>query len=61
MRKPDSNMIGSKFSATMAPNFANSQHQLRHDMIPSGSLTQAEMADVAHCSDRTIRKKSPDS
>lgn len=31
----------------MAPNLAKSQHQLIHDMILSGSLTQIEMADVA--------------
>jgi hypothetical protein len=40
----------------MAPNLAKFQHQLIHDMILCGSLTQVEMADVAHCSDGTIRK-----
>jgi transposase len=39
----------------MAPNLAKSQHQLIHDMILSESLTQVEMADVAGCSERTIR------
>jgi len=39
----------------MAPNLAESHHQLIHDMILSGSLTQVEMADVAGCSERTIR------
>jgi hypothetical protein len=40
---------------TMAPSLAESQHQLIRDMILSGSLTQVEMANVAGCSDRTIR------
>ena len=31
----------------MAHNLAKSQHQLIHDMILVGSLTQIEMADVA--------------
>lgn len=39
----------------MAPNLAESQHQLIHDMILSVYLTQVEMADVAGCSERTIR------
>ena len=36
-------------------NLAVSQHQLIYDMILSGCLTQVEMADVAHCSERMIR------
>jgi transposase len=39
----------------MAPNLALSQHDLIRDMILDGSLTQAQMADVAGCSGRTIR------
>ena len=39
----------------MAPNLALSQHDLIRDMILDGSLTQQQMADVAGCSDRTIR------
>ena len=39
----------------MAPNLAESQHQMIHDMILSESLTQVEMADIAGCSERTIR------
>jgi hypothetical protein len=39
----------------MAPNLARSQHDLIRDMILDGSLTQVGMANVAGCSDRTIR------
>jgi hypothetical protein len=39
----------------MASNLARSQHDLIRDMILAGSLIQAEMANVAGCSDRTIR------
>jgi transposase len=39
----------------MAPNLAVSQHDLVRDMLLDGSLTQVEMANVAGCSDRTIR------
>jgi transposase len=39
----------------MAPNLARSQHDLIRDMILDGSLTQVKMANVAGCSDRTIR------
>jgi transposase len=39
----------------MAPNLARSQHDLVRDMILDGSLTQVKMANVAGCSDRTIR------
>lgn len=41
---------------SMAPNLAASQHQLIGDMILSGSLKQADMADIAGCSDRAIRR-----
>jgi transposase len=39
----------------MAPNLAVSQHDLIRDMLLDGSLTRADMAKVAGCSDRTIR------
>ncbi|THC88362.1 hypothetical protein EYZ11_012193 [Aspergillus tanneri] len=39
----------------MAPNLAASQHELIRDMILSRSLTTAQMADVAGCSERSIR------
>jgi transposase len=40
----------------MAPNLAASQHQLIGDMIRSGeSITQADMAKAAGCSERSIR------
>jgi transposase len=39
----------------MAPNLARSQHDLIRDMILDKSLSQVEMANVAGCSDRTIR------
>jgi hypothetical protein len=39
----------------MAPNLAASQHELIRDMILSNVLTTAQMADVAGCSDRSIR------
>jgi hypothetical protein len=38
----------------MAPNLAVSQHVLIRDMILSKSLTTAQMADAAGCSDRTV-------
>ncbi|GCB25593.1 hypothetical protein AAWM_08478 [Aspergillus awamori] len=39
----------------MAPNLAPSQHELIRDMILSRSLTTAQMAGVANCSERSIR------
>jgi hypothetical protein len=39
----------------MAPNLAVSQHDLIRDMLLDASLTRADMAKVAGCSDRTIR------
>lgn len=39
----------------MAPNLAASQHELIRDMILSRSLTTAQMASVANCSERSIR------
>jgi transposase len=39
----------------MAPNLAASQHVLIRGMILSKSLTTSQMADVASCSERTIR------
>lgn len=39
----------------MAPNLAQSQHEQIRDMILSKSLTTAQMAEVAGCSDRSIR------
>jgi hypothetical protein len=39
----------------MAPHLAASQHLLIHDMILSRSLTDTQMAEVAGCSDRSIR------
>jgi transposase len=39
----------------MAPNLAASQHDLIHDMILDNSLTTPQMADVAGCSERSIR------
>jgi hypothetical protein len=39
----------------IAPNLAVSQHDLVCDMLLDGSLMQVEMANVAGCSDRTIR------
>ena len=38
----------------MAPNLAESQHALTHDMILSGTLSARQMANVAGCSKRTI-------
>ncbi len=38
----------------MAPNLAASQHRLIGDMINSGRLTTAQMANVAGCSVRTV-------
>ncbi|RYN15552.1 hypothetical protein AA0115_g12996 [Alternaria tenuissima] len=39
----------------MAPNLAASQHDLIRDMILDNSLTTPQMADVAGCSERSIR------
>lgn len=39
----------------MAPNLAASQHDLIRDMILSNSLTTAQMADAAGCSERSVR------
>jgi transposase len=39
----------------MAPNLARSQHDLIRDMILDKSLSQVKIANVAGCSDRTIR------
>lgn len=39
----------------MTQNLAGSQHDLIRDMLLDGSMTQVEMANVAGCSDRTIR------
>jgi transposase len=39
----------------MAPNLAESQHALIHDMIVSGTLSTAQMANVAGCSKRSIK------
>jgi transposase len=44
------------FCPTMAPNLAASQHQLIGDMILSRSLKQTEMAAIAGCSERAIRR-----
>jgi hypothetical protein len=44
------------FYPTMAPNLAASQHQLINDMILSKSLKQTEIATVADCNERAIRK-----
>ena len=38
----------------MAPNLAESQHALTHDMALSGTLSARQMANVAGCSKRTI-------
>lgn len=43
------------YGVIMAANLAASQHRLIGDMIESKSLASAQMADVAGCSDRTIR------
>jgi hypothetical protein len=40
----------------MAPRLAASQHQMISDMILSGTLTQKQMADTAHCSERGIQR-----
>lgn len=39
----------------MAPNLAHEQHCRIRDMIDSGSLTNAQIAEVARCSARSIR------
>lgn len=39
----------------MAPNLAESQHNLIRDMLLDRSLKQIDMANIAGCSDRTIR------
>jgi transposase len=39
----------------MAPTLAASQHAIIHDMIVSGDLSTKQMADVAGCSDRSIK------
>ena len=39
----------------MAPNLAASQHDLIRDMISAGTLTTAQMAVVAGCSERSIK------
>jgi len=39
----------------MAPNFAPSQHDLIHDMIVDEKLKTRQMADVAECSERSIK------
>jgi hypothetical protein len=39
----------------MVLNLVESQHQLIHNIILGRSLSQADMADVAGCSERTIR------
>jgi transcriptional antiterminator len=39
----------------MAPNLAASKHELIRDMILSKFLTTAQMADIAGCSERSIR------
>jgi len=39
----------------MAPNLAASQYAIIHDMIVSGTLSAAQMADVAGCSKRSIK------
>jgi transposase len=39
----------------MAPNLAASQHDLIRDMIIDNTLTTPQMADVAGCSERSIR------
>jgi transposase len=39
----------------MAPNLASSQHDLIHDMIVDEKLKTRQMADVAECSERSIK------
>jgi predicted transcriptional regulator len=39
----------------MAPNLANSQRRMIHDMILSNELTAAQMADAAGCSVRAVK------
>ena len=39
----------------MAPNLAPSQHNLIHDMIIDEKLKTRQMADVAECSERSIK------
>jgi hypothetical protein len=40
----------------MAPNLAAAQHAETHDMIIRGELKDLEMAEIAQCTDRTIRR-----
>ena len=40
----------------MAPNLAVSQHAETHDMIISGELEDREIARIAQCTERTIRR-----
>jgi hypothetical protein len=40
----------------MAPNLAVVTHQMVRDMILSGTLTQKQMADAAHCSERGYQR-----
>jgi hypothetical protein len=42
-------------AVTMAPNLAASDHALIRDMILCSSLTTAQRANAAHCSDRSVR------
>jgi transposase len=39
----------------MAPNLASSQHDLIHDMIVDKKLKTRQMANVAECSERSIK------
>jgi transposase len=39
----------------MAPNLATSQHAMIHDMVVSGDLSTKQIADVAGCSDRSVK------
>jgi transposase len=39
----------------MAPNLAPSQHDLIHDMILDNTLKTREMANIAECSERSIK------
>jgi transposase len=50
MISPDSNRL-----PRMAPNLAESQHEVIRDMILSKSLTDPQKAEVAGCSARSIR------
>lgn len=40
----------------MAPNLAAAQHAEKHDMIVRAELLDSEMAKIAQCTDRTIRR-----